>query len=296
MKDYFGIKSLRGLIRMTWLELDKKVGFSNVINNLTTTSDDTPLSATQGKVLNDKIKAMDSNGDGTVNNSDRLGGQLPEYYAKATDFDAGIMELSGQPNGLCPLDAAGQVSSEFLPSYVDDVIECYINLDTNKAYLDAAKKQQILTERGKIYVNIDPTADHEGSYRWSGTKFVEITSSDMLELEEQQVIDMWYQVANEVHNTIKDFKFIASGTASKVSGTAITDRSDTRVVVEFLGDTDNILKTIFITINPNGSTTFDTTAGLTAEQTGAVKKVMGYVRKDEGLTNISGLISATIVR
>ena len=72
-----------------------------VNNTLTSTSTTEALSAYQGKVLDEKIKAIntgmedlgagdmlksvyDTNNNGKVDDSDKLGGQLPSYYAKAS--------------------------------------------------------------------------------------------------------------------------------------------------------------------------------------------------------------------
>lgn len=65
-------------------------------------------------------------------------------------------------NGYAGLDSSGKVASAQLPSYVDDVIEVadYASLPTTG-------------ETGKIYVALDTNV----TYRWSGTAYVEITSS-----------------------------------------------------------------------------------------------------------------------
>lgn len=76
-----------------------------VENVLTSTSETNALSAAQGKVLDEKIKAINTNmedlgagdmlkstydvdGDGVVDDAEKLGGQLPAYYAKATEVEA----------------------------------------------------------------------------------------------------------------------------------------------------------------------------------------------------------------
>lgn len=68
----------------------------------------------------------------------------------------------GVANGVATLGADGKVPSGQLPSYVDDVLEY-----ENKASLPAKG------ETGKIYV----TKDTNLTYRWSGTSYVEISSS-----------------------------------------------------------------------------------------------------------------------
>jgi hypothetical protein len=67
----------------------------------------------------------------------------------------------GAVSGVCPLDAASKVSSTYLPSYVDDVLEY-----ANYAALPATG------ETGKIYVALDTNK----TYRWSGSAYIYITS------------------------------------------------------------------------------------------------------------------------
>ena len=71
-------------------------------------------------------------------------------------------DAKGSPNGVAELGADGKVLSGQLPSYVDDVLE-YDNLAGFPTPGEA----------GKIYVAIDANK----TYRWSGTAYVEISSS-----------------------------------------------------------------------------------------------------------------------
>lgn len=68
----------------------------------------------------------------------------------------------GAANGVATLGADGKVPSGQLPSYVDDVLE----YDKKSAFPATG-------ETGKIYV----TKDSNLTYRWSGTAYVEISSS-----------------------------------------------------------------------------------------------------------------------
>lgn len=70
--------------------------------------------------------------------------------------------LKGAANGLAELDANGKVPSTQLPSYVDDVLE----YNGQSAFPTTG-------ETGKIYVD---TATNK-TYRWSGSSYVEISSS-----------------------------------------------------------------------------------------------------------------------
>lgn len=70
---------------------------------------------------------------------------------------------AGTASGNVPvLDGAGKIVSSVLPSYVDDVVE-YANLAAFPA----------TGETGKIYVAIDTNK----TYRWSGSAYIEISSS-----------------------------------------------------------------------------------------------------------------------
>ena len=84
------------------------------------------------------------------------------------------MSMKGAANGVAELDAQGLVPSTQLPSYVDDIIDVYVtnNEGTISLFKDSAKTQAVTGETGKIYVDVEATID--GSYRWSGTKFVAI--------------------------------------------------------------------------------------------------------------------------
>ena len=79
----------------------------------------------------------------------------------------------GAANGVAQLDSTGKVPAAQLPSFVDDVIEGY--LYNGKFYQEAAHTTEILAESGKIYVDI--TDGVNKTYRWSGTAYVEISSS-----------------------------------------------------------------------------------------------------------------------
>lgn len=79
--------------------------------------------------------------------------------------------LKGTANGVAELDADGKVPSTQLPSYVDDVIEGYLN--AGKFYKESSHTTEITAESGKIYVD---SATNK-TYRWSGTAYVEISAS-----------------------------------------------------------------------------------------------------------------------
>lgn len=74
-----------------------------------------------------------------------------------------FIATKGQAGGFAPLDESGLVSSQYLPSYVDDVLEY-----ARKSAFPAAG------ETGKIYVALDTNK----SYRWSGSTYIELSKYD----------------------------------------------------------------------------------------------------------------------
>lgn len=92
-------------------------------------------------------------------------------HVHPTDTSRMAASLKGAANGVAELDANGKVPSSQLPAYVDDVVEGYYY--NSKFYKEAAHTTEIAGETGKIYVDLST----EKTYRWSGTAFVEISSS-----------------------------------------------------------------------------------------------------------------------
>lgn len=80
----------------------------------------------------------------------------------AVDSTARIASsLIGSASGVCPLDASSKITTTYLPSYVDDVLE----------YTDLASFP-VTGETGKIYVDLATNK----TYRWSGSAYIYITS------------------------------------------------------------------------------------------------------------------------
>lgn len=84
----------------------------------------------------------------------------------------------GVANGVATLNEQGLVPSNQLPSYVDDVIDCYATynkaddgtLSNINLYSDNEHLNQIEGESGKIYVDITGV-DGAYQFRWTGTQF-----------------------------------------------------------------------------------------------------------------------------
>ena len=79
----------------------------------------------------------------------------------------------GATNGVAELDSTGKVPSSQLPSFVDDVIEGYLNDDDGKFYEESGHTTEINGEGGKIYTDLTTNK----TYRWGGSAFTEISAS-----------------------------------------------------------------------------------------------------------------------
>lgn len=76
----------------------------------------------------------------------------------------------GTADGVATLDTTGKVPASQLPSFVDDVVE-----------ISDISSAPTTGEAGKIYVAIDTGK----CYRWSGTMYTEISSSDIVTASEK---------------------------------------------------------------------------------------------------------------
>ncbi len=99
-----------------------------IVDNLTSDSTTSALSAAQGKALKDSINQItgdigelgggdmmkatyDSDGDGVVDDAEKLGGQSPSYYAAATDIPSSVSELTNDSGYITSSDIAGKADS-----------------------------------------------------------------------------------------------------------------------------------------------------------------------------------------
>lgn len=89
--------------------------------------------------------------------------------------------LKGAANGLAELDSTGKIPSSQLPSYVDDVVECYTvsgSTPLSSGWLtDTSGGTALTPEQGKLYVVVESGDYQDKQYRWSGSTYVEIIST-----------------------------------------------------------------------------------------------------------------------
>lgn len=109
-------------------------------------------------------------GLGNVNNTSDA--DKPISTATLNELNKKIsLTEKGSANGVAPLDANTKIPSQYLPSFVDDVIEGY--LSNGKFYQDAELQIEITPENNKIYV--DKITNN--TFRWSGSQYIEISQS-----------------------------------------------------------------------------------------------------------------------
>ncbi len=111
---------------------------------------------------NGQIKVTPSGGSAQNVSVKGLGSLAYKSSLTASDVGAIASTSKGAANGVAELDANGKVPTAQLPSYVDDVLE-----------YTAKSSFPTTGETGKIYV--DTTTNK--TYRWSGSAYVEISSS-----------------------------------------------------------------------------------------------------------------------
>lgn len=200
-KPYSGENTLTYLITLIQNTFKGFVPKSDIVNNLISTDADKPLSAAQGKALAEQIgnagggdmtKAVyDTDNDGVVDNAKKLDGHPASYFATPETVTAAIAAQKGQPGGIAPLEADKKINSIYLPSYVDDVVEGYYY--NGFFYSDEDHANLITGEKGKIYVDLVSNV----SFRWSGSAYVAITSSDMVEIDNATVQSIWDAAGQE---------------------------------------------------------------------------------------------------
>ena len=215
MKTYLDKNGLLYLINLIQTDLDAKVEITDIVDNLTDTSTDKPLSANQGKVLSEKIgeyptsgdimlkSIFDTDSDGTIDEAahatsadtatNATSANHAETATSATTADTATnaTQLGGvAAEKYVQIGEDGFVPSDKLPSFVDDVIEGYYKKEDGQFYKEAGFENQITGETGKIYVDITVPTEPV-SYRYGGSAYVAIVSSDLVAITNQEIETLW---------------------------------------------------------------------------------------------------------
>ena len=146
---------------------------------MVSTSTVAPLSANQGKELKTLV-------DGKISSSEK-----------------------GAADGVVPLGSDSKISSIYLPSYVDDIIEA----------ADFASPPGT-GETGKVYVTLDTGK----CYRWSGTVYVEVSPSDVNSVNGQ--VGVVVLDADDISDASTTNKFATASEKTKLGFISVTQAVD----------------------------------------------------------------------
>lgn len=100
----------------------------------------------------------------------------------------------GTASGVAPLDANSKIDSQYLPSYVDDVIEAYARsgqtaLSQNWLATGSATGTVITPEAGKIYILMADSGDYSANsqFRWGGTTYVKMADGGVSSITNSEI-------------------------------------------------------------------------------------------------------------
>ena len=100
----------------------------------------------------------------------------------------------GAANGVCPLDNTAKIDAQYLPSYVDDVVEAYARtgqtaLSSTWLATGSASGSVITPQSGIIYVLMEDTTDYSANsqFRWGGSAYVKLNDGGMSEMTEAEM-------------------------------------------------------------------------------------------------------------
>lgn len=92
-----------------------------------------------------------------------------------------LSSAKGAASGVCPLNASSKIDSQYLPSFVDDIVEAYARsgqtaLSSTWLATGSASGTVITPETGKIYVLMEDSGDYAANsqFRWSGSAYVKL--------------------------------------------------------------------------------------------------------------------------
>lgn len=172
----------------------QQIGLSNVDN----TSDlNKPVSTATQNALNTVKQEITNNLDAHKQNTQNPHNVTKQQVGLSNVTNDAQVKRSemGTANGIATLNEQGLIPSNQLPSYVDDVIDCYATyskeedgtLSNIKLYSDIEHQNAIEGESGKIYIDVtdatvfvnplnsetlsETTTKSAYQFRWTGTQF-----------------------------------------------------------------------------------------------------------------------------
>ena len=207
LKDLIDTKGVGDMLKSTY-DADE----DGIIDHAQTA--DTATNATNAVNAETALTATSAT---TAENATKLGGIDASDYAQTSAVTEAITSAKSEAitgavnevgtkinkaNGIAGLDSNGLIPAEHLPSYVDDVVDSYyyegamyseVTHDEETGDITAADEaNKIEPATSKIYIDLDTNTQ----YRWSGTVYVPITSSDLTEMTSDDVQSIWESIAD----------------------------------------------------------------------------------------------------
>lgn len=224
---------------------------------------DTSLEERLNQRIDDEIADKEEGYTGLTNKlNQEIADRKAADTAIQTDLDT-FKSTKGEASGLAPLNESGKVDSQYLPSFVDDVVDVYATYDKDEVgnltniqlYSDPEHQNPITGEAGKIYQNI---AEDEPAYqfRWTGTIFTTTGSTGLIIGE---VTGTAYDGGKGKHTT-DVVNSIPSGMISDLSRTPGSDSMDINMVKYIRGGDGTFTQDIPRTVNIPAAT--KSTAGV----------------------------------
>lgn len=202
----------------------------------------------------------------------------------------------GQPEGVATLTSAGTVPPEQLPSYVDDVIDCYATFEKDEGglliniqlYTSEDHSTPITGEAGKIYADVETSYQ----FRWTGSQWSVVGAPTVIGTVEGTAFDgkrgkdLETKTNQHIANTENPHNVTATQTGAipvgglkTINGNELEGEGN----IDIVFNADNVLFTSDLTITADvGVHTIGSSGSKTLPTTGkSVKQVMDLLFTEE---------------
>ena len=194
------------------------------------------------------LKVDESNVTMSNNNHQLItgAGTLAEFAYKVDNYLYNNFSTKlGVASGIATLDSTGKIPSSQLPGFVDDVVEVEIDNLGGNIVLYPGTTTTMSLEKGKIYVAVNEPYTNK-TYRWSGSKLVEISASLVI----GTVAGTAYDGASGASNAT-DIANIKSGATAVPKATNAT-YAESAGSATTAGEADHLSTPVTITIGSTG--------------------------------------------
>lgn len=142
----------------------------------------------------DMMKATyDTNNNGKVDDADKLGGQLPEYYAKKSELFSGSYEdLTDKPTNFAPSDHTHEIKEiNGLEETAAEMV-ALISTKADTSALNSAVEDMAEIARGKCASYVFNTVDELDTWLANSTNTENLRTGDVFYIRAVDVPDYWW--------------------------------------------------------------------------------------------------------